>query len=261
LEGTVRSSFPPTGLYNPKAFITHAALLRQAFAHCGKFLTAASRRSLGRVSVPVWLTILSDQLPIIALVGHYPTNKLIGREPVHERVAPLLTTRCHVVTTSGINPGFPGLSRTRGWVAHVLLTRSPLDAFRVTPERTALDLHVSCTPPALILSQDQTLRKNVMSKNPASRVSSQTRRGPHVESLPCGGHSGALVESRLHSSIVKVHGRVQPAGLLAHPPRPGPRRATLAFYGSEGAPSRRPAPGPSRPPLRRGGCGVTGRAV
>ncbi len=50
-------------LYNPKAFITHAALLDQAFAHCPIFPTAASRRSLGRVSVPVWLIILSDQLP------------------------------------------------------------------------------------------------------------------------------------------------------------------------------------------------------
>ncbi|KAJ7941296.1 30S ribosomal protein S12, chloroplastic, partial [Quillaja saponaria] len=39
----------------------------EAFAHCGKFPTAASRRSLGRVSVPVWLIILSDQLLIIAL--------------------------------------------------------------------------------------------------------------------------------------------------------------------------------------------------
>ncbi len=65
-----------TELYDPKAFITHAALLRQGFPHCAKFLTAASRRSLDRVSVPVWLIILSDQLPIVALVGHYPTNKL-----------------------------------------------------------------------------------------------------------------------------------------------------------------------------------------
>ncbi len=61
-------------LYNPQAFFTHAALLDQAFAHCPIFPTAASRRSLGRVSVPVWLIILSDQLPIVALVGHYPTN-------------------------------------------------------------------------------------------------------------------------------------------------------------------------------------------
>ncbi len=65
-------------LYNPKAFFTHAALLDQACAHCPIFPTAASRRSLGRVSVPVWLIVLSDQLPIGALVGHYPTNKLIG---------------------------------------------------------------------------------------------------------------------------------------------------------------------------------------
>jgi hypothetical protein len=61
-------------LYDPKTFITHAALLRQTFVHCAKFPTAASRRSLGRVSVPVWLIVLSDQLPVVALVGHYPAN-------------------------------------------------------------------------------------------------------------------------------------------------------------------------------------------
>ncbi len=55
-----------TELYNPKAFITHAALLRQGFPHCAIFPTAASRRSLDRVPVPVWLIILSDQLTISA---------------------------------------------------------------------------------------------------------------------------------------------------------------------------------------------------
>ena len=72
-------------VYNPKAFLPHAALLRQASAHCARFPTAASRRSLGRVSVPVWLIILSDQLPIVALVGRYPANKLMGRGPVSRR--------------------------------------------------------------------------------------------------------------------------------------------------------------------------------
>ena len=66
-------------LYNPRAFFTHAAWLHQACAHCAIFPTAASRRSLDRVSVPVWLIVLSDQLWIVALVGHYPTNKLIQR--------------------------------------------------------------------------------------------------------------------------------------------------------------------------------------
>src|SRR5204862_3566851 len=57
-------SSPPTVVYIPRDFIPHAASLRQAFAHCGRFLTAASRRSRGRVSVPVWLVVLSDQLPV-----------------------------------------------------------------------------------------------------------------------------------------------------------------------------------------------------
>ncbi|GJU55765.1 hypothetical protein Tco_1229479 [Tanacetum coccineum] len=71
---TVIASSPGKEVYDPWAFYLHAALLRQAFTHCGKFPTAASRRSLGRVSVPVWLIILSDQLLIIALVSYYLTN-------------------------------------------------------------------------------------------------------------------------------------------------------------------------------------------
>ena len=57
-----------------RAVFRHAAWLRQGYPHCARFLTAASRRSLGRVSVPVWGIILSDPLAIIALVGFYPTN-------------------------------------------------------------------------------------------------------------------------------------------------------------------------------------------
>jgi hypothetical protein len=87
-------------LYNPKAFFTHAALLDQACAHCPIFPTAASRRSLGRVSVPVWLIILSDQLAIVALVGRYPTNKLIAHRFIPSREArrsPTFTRRSYAV--------------------------------------------------------------------------------------------------------------------------------------------------------------------
>ncbi len=66
--------FPIESALHPKAFFTHAAWLRQAFALCAIFPTAASRRSLDRVSVPVWLIILSDQLRIVALVSLYLTN-------------------------------------------------------------------------------------------------------------------------------------------------------------------------------------------
>src|SRR2546430_375736 len=82
---TAEASSLLKGVYNPKAFFPHAALLRQAFAHCARFPTAASRRSLGRVSVPVWLVVLSDQLAVGALVGRSPTNKLIAREPLPKR--------------------------------------------------------------------------------------------------------------------------------------------------------------------------------
>ena len=65
---------PSTVLYNPKAFIAHAASLGQACAHCRRSSTAASRRSLASVSVPVARVVLSHPLDIFALVGRYPTN-------------------------------------------------------------------------------------------------------------------------------------------------------------------------------------------
>ena len=73
------------GFYNLPAFIIHAALLRQTFVHCGIFLAAASRRSLGRISVPMCPFTLSGRIPVIALVGLYLTNQLIGRRPFLRR--------------------------------------------------------------------------------------------------------------------------------------------------------------------------------
>ena len=81
-------SSPLKGVYNPRAFILHAASLGHTFVHCPRFSTAASRRSLDSVSVPMWLTILSDQLPVVGLVSHYLTNYLIGRELLLARLAP-----------------------------------------------------------------------------------------------------------------------------------------------------------------------------
>ena len=134
-------------LYNPKAFITHAALLDQAFAHCPIFPTAASRRSLGRVSVPVWLIILSDQLPIGALVGRYPTNKLIGRRLLPRRLAPLDLSHHAVLAT--VSRGCPPPEDRYLRVTHPSATdRLPCPC----------DLHVLSMPPAFALSQDQTLR-------------------------------------------------------------------------------------------------------
>ena len=125
------------GVYNPKAFIPHAASLHQACAHCAIFPTAASRRSLGRVSVPMWPSTLSGRLPVAALVGHYPTNKLIGRGPIlHRKNFP---PPSYTAVLSGIRPSFPGLSRSAGQVTHVLLTRSPLEY-----PRRGLSVRLAC---------------------------------------------------------------------------------------------------------------------
>jgi hypothetical protein len=114
-------------VYNPKAVIPHAALLDQASAHCPIFPTAASRRSLGRVSVPVWPVTLSGRLPVKALVGHYPTNKLIGREHIPHQKKSFPPTPCGTRRISGISHPFRQLSQSEGQITHVLLTRSPLE--------------------------------------------------------------------------------------------------------------------------------------
>ena len=123
---TVRTSSLRKGVYVPQYFFLHAVLLHQAFAHCGKFLTAASRRSLGRVSVPVWLIILSDQLPIVALVVFYTTNKLIGRRPFPKRASALIR-RSHAVLAT-LSSSYPSL-----WGMFLRVTQP--SAARVPPKR------------------------------------------------------------------------------------------------------------------------------
>ncbi len=56
------------------AFFLHAAWLGQSCLHCPIFPTAASRRSLARISVPVWGIFLSEPLLIMVLVVLYTTN-------------------------------------------------------------------------------------------------------------------------------------------------------------------------------------------
>jgi hypothetical protein len=117
----------------------------------------------------VWPYALSGRLPIVALVGRYPTNKLIGRGSLSKHQvlrSPALITAdpkagCYAVLAL-LSEGYPpleGRSPTRySPVCHS--TCSPKAAF-------AFDLHVLGTPPALILSQDQTLKlKHVASGHP-----------------------------------------------------------------------------------------------
>ena len=64
---------------------------------------------------------------------------------------------------SGITRPFGRLSRGRGQVLHVLLSRSPLASAR---GQVPFDLHVLGAPPAFILSQDRTLRPKYLGFEP-----------------------------------------------------------------------------------------------
>ncbi len=119
---------------------THAILPDQAFAYCPRFPTAASRRSLGRVSVPVWLIIQKDQLSIVGLISLYLTNYLILRGLIKQRFLAFLYL------------GFGPNCLTDSYVLH---TRSLLCFY--SNLKTTFDLHVLSISLAFILSQDQTL--------------------------------------------------------------------------------------------------------
>ena len=104
-------SSPTKGFYNLTAFIIHAASLRQGCPHCGRFLAAASRRSLDRVSVPVWPYTLSGRLSIVGLVGRYPANYLMDRRLIPRRCSctfhlKALPSRPHAVLPR-VSTGYP----------------------------------------------------------------------------------------------------------------------------------------------------------
>src|SRR5919202_5287046 len=115
----VGTSSHTTGVYDPKAFLPHAALLRRAFARCARFLHAKPRRAVDHIPVPLWPSVLSDRLPVDASVGRYPTDKLIGRGPVWIRppertfsAAQGQRSYAVLATLSGGYPPDPGRSPT-----------------------------------------------------------------------------------------------------------------------------------------------------
>ncbi len=148
---TVRTSSLRKAVYDPQTFVLHAALLRQAYAHCEKFLTAASRRSLGRVSVPVWLIILSDQLLIVALGGRYPHQLANQTQAPLSAVfnLSLLSFYGVLATVSQCYP--PPIGR------FLRVTHPSATTHKPPKGKCSFDLHVLSMPPAFILSQDQTL--------------------------------------------------------------------------------------------------------
>ena len=118
-------SSPAKELYNLSAFFIHAASLRQTSVHCGIFLAAASRRSLGRISVPMCHPLRPDTHH--RLGGPLPPQQANGTQ-AHPRAEPWLLSlfRHSRSASSGITRYFYRLSPSRGQVTHALLTSPPL---------------------------------------------------------------------------------------------------------------------------------------
>ena len=86
---------------------------------------------------------------------HHQTNATQAHLPANAEASFLVTNLC------GISPSFPELSPTKRQVTYVLLTRAPLYSLR---RAFSFDLHVLGTPPAFVLSQDQTLQANCITQ-------------------------------------------------------------------------------------------------
>ena len=114
----------------------------------------------------MWPSTLSGRLLIVALVGRYPTNQLIRRGPIPHRTrlsAPPHVGLCAyavLAAVSGCCPPVRGRLSTRySPVRHSVTEASFPKKFHLS---ASFDLHVLGTPPAFILSQDQTLIKSVV---------------------------------------------------------------------------------------------------
>jgi hypothetical protein len=106
----------------------------------------------------MWLAILSDQLPVVALVVRYTANELIGREPLPQRIAFAAASLREPMRAPertryypAVGPAIPLWGAGRSRVTH------PSAGCGELPPRPR-DLHVLSTPPAFVLSQDQTLQ-------------------------------------------------------------------------------------------------------
>ena len=121
---------------------------------------------------------------------------------------------------SGIRPSFPSLSRSAGQITHVLLTRSPLEHPHQKVGAFPFDLHVLSTPPAFVLSQDQTLQKNKQ-KNYRQKTKKSTKQKQTTNTKnhfqcphPCSCSKIIHFRQMTHYRVLKQHWHTPTSNLL-----------------------------------------------
>ena len=102
---------------------------------------------------------------------HQLANQTRGHLSAHKA---LTFKGCPSKVSCGISSRFQLLSPTERQVPHALLTRPPLShPFNLTEvlyRRASFDLHVLGTPPAFVLSQDQTLKNLYLKLFPEPKI-------------------------------------------------------------------------------------------
>ena len=135
-----------------------------------------------------------------------------------------MSSRCLPDILCGISSRFQLLSPSERQVAHALLTRSPLSHLgsltEISELRASFDLHVLGTPPAFVLSQDQTLKYGILTVRLRTdktypSCQSQSLQKNCLSSFSAALKNPSLVLIRisfcLHCLIYKVHSQPRKA--------------------------------------------------
>lgn len=163
----------------------------------------------------MWPVALSGRLPVVALVSHYLTNKLIGRESIPDRKTfHTMTMRSGVI--SGISSGFPGLFQSLGQVTHVLLTRSPLIR---TVQAPFVTVRLACVKHAASVRPEPGSNSPLMF---AIRPPEEDRKLLNHQKVSFNNPAEHKQPAKNHCLSVSTKGKTRPP----HPPNPttGPDR-------------------------------------
>ena len=127
LAPVLPTTYSPSYLHLAKAHAMHEHLEfpYHTFVYCKVFALAILRRVRTLISVSSSGLPLSRPLPIVGLVGLYPTNNLIGRRLILSRN---LSEKKHpsINLLSGISLSFPRLFQSLGQINDVLRNCLPV---------------------------------------------------------------------------------------------------------------------------------------
>ena len=107
-------------------------------------------------------------------LGEPLPHQLADRPRAHRKASGLAVPNFELSFTSGISSPFSKLSQTSRQITHVLHTLAPLRLENIATSKSAFDLHVLSTPPAFVLSQNQTLRIKTLVDSPSIRKNQRT---------------------------------------------------------------------------------------